>query len=62
VRDPIAPPENVVSLREGLADHFQSSNYLKCETMGALVRENLASLRRNIGQEVGSLAPFPSVK
>ena len=58
-RDPIAPPENVVSLRESLADHFQSSSYHRCETMGALVRENLESLRRNIGQDVDPLTPAP---
>ncbi|MBI2497770.1 MAG: hypothetical protein HYV75_07625 [Opitutae bacterium] len=54
--DPIAPPENVVELREGLAGHFNSDRYLRCETMGALVRENLESLRRTIGQEADPLA------
>ena len=57
--DPIAPPENVVSLREGLAGHFQSDRYLRCETMGALVRENLASLRRTIGRDAGLPASTP---
>ncbi|MEI6105602.1 MAG: hypothetical protein WCR49_01200 [Opitutae bacterium] len=47
--DPIAPMENVVLLREGLAEHFQSDSFLRCESMGALVRENLAALRRHIG-------------
>ena len=53
--DPIAPPEHVVTLREGLAEHFHSTNYLSCESMGALVRENLESLRRAIGQDPGPL-------
>jgi len=51
VGDPIAPPENVVSLREGLAEHFKSAAYLRCESMGALVRENLESLRHQISQD-----------
>jgi hypothetical protein len=59
VTDPIAPRENVVSLREGLAEHFQSDSYLRCETMGALVRENLESLRRHIGQNDDPLTTTP---
>ncbi|MDI1320926.1 MAG: hypothetical protein PSW75_12145 [bacterium] len=54
--DTLAPPENVVSLREGLADHFKSPSYLGCETMGALVRENLKSLRRTLGH--ATVPPF----
>jgi len=60
-RDPIAPPENVVSLREGLAEHFQSASYLRCESMGALVRENLESLRRHIDREADPLTTTPSM-
>lgn len=48
-RDPIAPPEKVHELRTSLAEHFQRNSYLKCESMGALVRENLESIRRRIG-------------
>jgi hypothetical protein len=54
-RDPIAPPENVVSLREGLADHFKNDRYLRCESMGALVRANLETLRHNIHLGLGAL-------
>jgi hypothetical protein len=54
-RDPIAPPENVQSLREGLAEHFKNDRYLKCTSMGALVRENLEMLRINISQGMGAL-------
>src|SRR5262249_4297056 len=45
--DEIAPEENVRSLREGLADHFKSQRYLQCQTMGAIVRENLEMLRQH---------------
>jgi hypothetical protein len=52
---PLAPPENVHSLRQGLAAHFQSDRYLRCETMAALVRENLELLRTNIHRGLGAL-------
>ena len=48
-RDPIAPIDKVHELRASLAEHFQRKSYLKCESMGALVRENLESIRRRIG-------------
>jgi hypothetical protein len=54
--DSIAPAENVHSLRQGLAEHFKSDRYLRCETMGALVRENLEMLRTNIHQGLGALS------
>ncbi|MDB6170115.1 MAG: hypothetical protein JWM88_2979 [Verrucomicrobia bacterium] len=50
VRDPIAPREKVHELRASLAEHYQRGEYLRCESMGELVRENLASIRRTIGQ------------
>ena len=53
--DPIAPHENVVALREGLAAHFKNDRYLQCESMGALVRANLDTLRDNITQGLGAL-------
>jgi hypothetical protein len=53
--DPIAPDENVFSLREGLAAHFKSDRYLRCTSMGALVRENIEMLRRHHGMGLGSL-------
>ena len=49
-RDRIAPDEKVRQLREGLAEHFHSERHLHCQTMGELVRENLETLRRNIGK------------
>ena len=51
-RDPLAPLENVYELRAGLADHYQRSEYERCESMGALVRENLESIRRHLGHTV----------
>ena len=43
--DPLAPPEHVRQLREALAEHYGRRDYLACESMGALVRENLESIR-----------------
>ncbi|MDP3073114.1 MAG: hypothetical protein Q8N18_22665 [Opitutaceae bacterium] len=48
--DPLAPPDKVRTLREGLAEHYDRKAYLKCESMGALIRENLESLRRDIAR------------
>ena len=50
--DPIAPPEKVRTLREGLAEYYDRTDYLRCESMGALIRENLESIRRDIGRLV----------
>jgi len=44
--DPIAPDENVRALRKSLAEHFESEAFSKCESMAALVRENLRQIRR----------------
>lgn len=44
--DPLAPPAHVRELRESLAEHYGRREYLACESMGALVRENLESIRR----------------
>jgi hypothetical protein len=51
-KDPIAPVDKVHALREGLAEHYRRRDYLRCESMGALIRENLESIRRDIGQPV----------
>ncbi len=52
VPDPIAPREKVHELRASLALHYQRPEYLRCESMGELVRENLDSIRRAIGHPV----------
>ena len=51
-KDPLAPIDKVHSLREGLAEHYHRRDYLRCESMGALIRENLESIRRDIGRPV----------
>ena len=50
--DPIAPPEKIHELREGLAEHYGRADYLRCESMGALIRQNLESIRRHVGRPV----------
>lgn len=56
--DPIAPTEKVHELRESLAEHFSRREYLRCESMGALIRENLESIRCRVGRPaVPELAP-----
>ena len=43
--DTLAPIEHIHQLRESLAEHYGRREYLTCESMGALVRENLESIR-----------------
>jgi len=43
--DVICPPEHVIHLRQGLAEHFETDVFLKCESMAALVRENMRQIR-----------------
>ncbi len=42
--DELAPRENVLSLRKQLAEYYRNDKFLKCESMGALVRESLMTL------------------
>jgi len=42
----MAPDENVLALREGLAEHFESDAFLSSESMALLVRENLHQIHR----------------
>lgn len=51
-RDRIAPPAHIHELRVGLAAHYGRDDYLRCESMGALIRENLESIRRNVGRPI----------
>ncbi|MBI5424199.1 MAG: hypothetical protein HZA32_08920 [Opitutae bacterium] len=57
--DPIAPDENVHQLREGLADHYESKDFLACTTMGQLVRESLAKTRARIEHDATGHLPRP---
>lgn len=50
--DAIAPGESVLTLREGLAEHFQVTRFLRCETMGALVNESLRTVRERIDHHI----------
>jgi len=50
--DFLSPPEKIHLLRESLAEHYQRTDYLRCESMGALIRQNLESIRRDIGRPV----------
>jgi len=43
-KDKIAPIENVEQLREELAKHYQNDNFLRCKTMGQIVRVSLKIL------------------
>jgi len=57
--DAIAPEENVLTLRQGLAEHFEADVFLKCESMAALVRENLRQIRIEDEDAHGQPAPAP---
>ena len=48
--DPVSTANRIHALREGLAEHYHRRDYLRCESMGALIRENLESIRRDIGR------------
>jgi hypothetical protein len=52
--DVIAPSGKVRELRESLAEHFQHEGYLRCESMGELVKENLEVLRQRINLPMGA--------
>ena len=55
--DQIAPPPHVRQLAAGLSDHYRSSSFLSCRTMGELVQENLRLLRERIHQAGPSDTP-----
>ena len=44
IKDKLAPYENVESLREELAEYYNEPAFLKCESMGAIVRTSLLLL------------------
>lgn len=51
-RHEISTPEKVAALRAALAEHYGRSEYERCESMGAIVRENLESIRLRLGRQV----------
>ncbi|MEI6861711.1 MAG: hypothetical protein WCL04_05600 [Verrucomicrobiota bacterium] len=46
--DTLSPPAHLHELRAALAAHYRRDAYLCCESMGALVRENLESIRLHV--------------
>jgi hypothetical protein len=61
-QDTISVKENVYQLRESLAEHYGRREYLQCESMGALVRENLESIRLNIHSPIQAPAGLDEVE
>ena len=51
-RDPIAPVDKIHHLRQELSAHYHRPDYLTCESMGALIRQNLESIRRETGRPI----------
>jgi len=48
-KDIISPPEKIYGLKHELADYFGNKNFLKCNSMGELVKLNLKqTLRKNL--------------
>ena len=57
--EPISTPEKIGTLRSALADHFERKEYEQCESMGALVQENIRSLRLRLEHQVDLRAGGP---
>ena len=43
-QDEIAPAANVLNLRQSLAEHYHSADFLRCQTMGELVSQSMAMI------------------
>lgn len=46
--DELAPPEKVVALRDGLAQHYGNSRFHLCRSMGEILTESLEQLQRSL--------------
>lgn len=46
--DTVSPAEKVKELREGLAEHHQDNNYLKCRNMADIIQLNLRKLIKQV--------------
>ncbi len=55
--DKIAPDENVAQLREGLADHYGSKDFLSARAMGDLVRLSLEKTKLRIEHDAQGHLP-----
>jgi hypothetical protein len=60
--DTISVKENVYQLRDSLGEHYDRREYLRCESMGDLVRENLESIRLNIHSPIRAPAGLDEVE
>ena len=48
VHEPLAPPDKIAQLRSSLAEHHGHKRFLRCETMGEIVRTSLDLVRDNV--------------
>lgn len=55
--DEISTPDRVTLLRDSLGEHYKRKEYEICNSMGALVRENIESIRLNLGEPVPRFIP-----
>jgi hypothetical protein len=51
--EPMAPEENIHQLRLELAEHHRNDAFLRCETMGALVRTSLETIQQQLQRPLG---------
>lgn len=49
--DRISTQDKVDELKHGLADHFKTNRFLKCERMGQLLKETLAIIREGVEKQ-----------
>lgn len=52
-RDPISTPEKIQQLREELSIFYQSNNFLKCRSMGSLVKTSLKEMIQRNKHHIG---------
>lgn len=56
--DPIASEENTRQLRAELAEHYENNAFLRCDSMGALVRESLETIRQRLSSPPSGRKPL----
>ncbi len=52
-QDRISTDDKVQSLREGLADHYQNRAFLRCQTMGEIVRQSILLVTEGEAESTG---------
>jgi len=55
--DDISTPDRINMLRDSLGEHYKRCQYSTCQSMGALVRENIESIRLHLGEPVPRFIP-----